>query len=232
MSHDSDGRPRTTTPVQDAELALWRAKALDRMPYFAPILFSLRVLDAPGVGTFAVDARHRLYIDFDAVAAWSALENAEALLHECGHLFRDHAARAEARSVGDGEHTAWNVAADAMLNLDLVQAGCGTLGQKGILPAKLGLPDGRTTEWYFDQIRPQLGPDTSGGQAGKPYAGCGSGAGAAPAPGEIDGIGDGAAQGAGDVERELVRINTAAAIRQHAEQRGRGSLPGGLLQEA
>ena len=29
-----------------------------------------------------------------------------------------------------------------------------------------------------------------------------------------------------------MRINTAAAIRQHAEQRGRGSVPGGLLQEA
>jgi hypothetical protein len=51
-------------------------------PYFAPILFSLRVLDAPGLATFAVDARHRLYVDFDAVAAWSALENAEALLHD------------------------------------------------------------------------------------------------------------------------------------------------------
>ena len=31
-------------------------------PYFAPILFSLRVLDAPGLATFAVDARHRLYV--------------------------------------------------------------------------------------------------------------------------------------------------------------------------
>ena len=154
MTSDSDTPPRPTTAAQDAELALWRAKALERMPYFAPILFSLRVLDAPGLGTFAVDARHRLYIDFDAVAAWSALENAEALLHECGHLFRDHAARAEAKGVRDGEHTAWNIAADAMLNLDLVQAGCRTLGQKGILPAKLGLPDGRTTEWYFDQLRP------------------------------------------------------------------------------
>jgi predicted metal-dependent peptidase len=205
------------------------------MPYFAPVLFSLRVLDAPGLGTFAVDARHRLYIDFDAVAAWSALENAEALLHECGHLFRDHAARADARGVRDGEHTAWNIAADAMLNLDLVLAGCRTLGQTGILPSKLGLPDGRTTEWYFDQLRPAASKtdtratDPSGG---KPYAGCGSGAGAAPAPGEIDGVGVGAAQGASDVERELVRINTAAAIRQHAEQRGRGSVPGGLLQEA
>ena len=219
--------------AQESDLALWRAKALERMPYFAPILFSLRVLDAPGLGTFAVDARHRLYVDFDAVAGWSAMENAEALLHECGHLFRDHAGRAETRGVEDHERTAWNIAADAMLNLDLVQAGCRTLGQKGIVPAKLGLPDGRTTEWYFDQLRPATPPNRGGRETdGKPYAGCGSGAGAAPAPGEIDGTGSGAAQGAGDVERELVRINTAAAIRQHAEQRGRGSVPGGLLQEA
>src|SRR6478735_4093925 len=193
VDQDTDAAPRPTTTAQEAELALWRARALERMPYFAPVLFSLRVLDTPGLGTFAVDARHRLYIDFDAVAAWSALENAEALLHECGHLFRDHAARAEARNVRDGEHTAWNIAADAMLNLDLVQAGCRTLDQKGIVPAKLGLPDGRTTEWYFDQLRPAAPPNRGGSETdGKPYAGCGSGAGAAPAPGEIDGTGTGA----------------------------------------
>src|SRR6478735_9508524 len=215
VDQDTDAAPRPTTAAQESDLALWRAKALERMPYFAPILFSLRVLDAPGLGTFAVDARHRLYIDFDAVAAWSALENAEALLHECGHLFRDHAARAEARNVRDGEHTAWNIAADAMLNLDLVQAGCRTLGQKGIVPAKLGLPDGRTTEWYFDQIRPKFALSRRrASSAGKPYQGCGSGSGAAPAPGEVDGAGAGPAQGASDLERELVRINTAAAIRQ------------------
>lgn len=156
MTDDSEPNLRPTS-AQDAELALWRAKALEAMPYFPPILFSLRVLDEPGRRT---------------------------------------------------------------------------LGQKGILPAKLRLPDGRTTEWYFDRLRPKLSSNAAAESAGKPYAGCGSGAGAAPAPGEIDGVGAGAAQGAGDVERELVRINTAAAIRQHAEQRGRGSVPGGLLQEA
>jgi len=225
----------TTTAAQDAELVLWRAKALERMPYFAPILFSLRVLDAPGLGTFAVDARHRLYVDFTAVAGWSPLENAEALLHECGHLFRDHATRADAKGVRDGERTAWNIAADAMLNLDLVQAGCRTLGQKGIVPATLGLPDGRTTEWYFDQIRPaptRASQQAGAGEGGKPYQGCGSGAGAAPAPGEIPNSGTGPTLGASDVERELIRINTAAAIRRHAEQHGRGSVPGGLLRDA
>src|SRR6476620_10471701 len=109
MSSHTEALPRPVTAAQEAELALWRAKALERMPYFAPILFSLRVLDAPGLGTFAVDAMHRLYIDFAAVAEWSALENSEALLHEGGHLFRDHAARVEAKSVRDEERTAWNI---------------------------------------------------------------------------------------------------------------------------
>ena len=99
------------------------------MPYFAPILFSPRVLDAPG------------------------------------HLFRDHAARADARNVRDGEHTAWNVAADTILNLDLVQAGCRTLGQKGILPAKLGLPDG-------PHHRVVLRPDPPAAQPGHQQPAC------------------------------------------------------------
>lgn len=64
-----------------------------------------------------------------------------------------------------------------MLNLDLVQAGWRTLGQKGILPAKLGLPDGRTTEWYFDQLCPRLGVAAFSLIAGKPYADCGAGGG-------------------------------------------------------
>jgi hypothetical protein len=120
-----------------------------------------------------------------------------------------------------------------MLNLDLVQASCRTLGQKGIVPVKLGLPDGMSTEWYFDQLRPKLARGRQhASSSGKPYQGCGSGSGAAPAPGEIGGAGAGSAQGAGDLERELVRINTAAAIRQHAEQHGRGTVPGHLLQEA
>jgi hypothetical protein len=150
MSYDADSQPRTPAAAQEAELGLWRAKALERMPYFAPILFSLRVLDAPGLGTFAVDAVHRLDIDFAEVAEWSALENSEALLHECGHLFRDHAARADAKNVRDEELTAWNIAADAMLNLDLVQAGCRTLGQKGIVRRNSacrrgGAPSGTST---------------------------------------------------------------------------------------
>src|SRR6478735_151832 len=41
MSRDADSQPRPMTAAQEAEVALWRAKALERMPYFAPILFSL-----------------------------------------------------------------------------------------------------------------------------------------------------------------------------------------------
>jgi hypothetical protein len=97
VTADSDTTPRPTTAAQDTELALGRARALEAMPYFAPLLFPLGVLHAPGLGTFA-----------------------KALRNECGHLFRDDAGRADARAVRDGERTAWNVAAGVMLNFDLV----------------------------------------------------------------------------------------------------------------
>jgi hypothetical protein len=48
-------------------LMAWRALALQQLPYQASMLLSLRVLDAPGLGTFAVDPFHRLYIDLEAV---------------------------------------------------------------------------------------------------------------------------------------------------------------------
>lgn len=50
-------------------MTLWRTDALDLMPYMASVMFSLRLVDAPGLGTFAVDPGHRLYVDFDAVGA-------------------------------------------------------------------------------------------------------------------------------------------------------------------
>lgn len=85
------GKP---TDEEQALVARWRTDALDKMPYMAAMLFSLRLVNAPGLGTFAVDPGHRLYIDFDSIAAdphtWTPQVCAEALLHECGHLFGNH----------------------------------------------------------------------------------------------------------------------------------------------
>lgn len=243
-------QPRTPTPEQDQHLQAWRYSALEQMPYFAPLLFSLRTVDAPGLGTFAVDDQHRLYVDFDAVTPKGVTWCAEALLHECGHLWGEHADLATTVGVQPNERHDWNVAADASINDDLRDAGCASIAADGVLPTHLGQPDHLTALDYFGALRarrsrqrqggngrpdpgaPNHGPHGSEGP-GEPYRGCGSGSGAAPAPCELTPDDDlaGTAPAATAAEKARVAIATAAAVRQHAAD-GHGRVPAGIRAQA
>ena len=113
-------RPTAPSPSQMDDIVVWRSVGLEKMPYLASTLLALRPLDAPGLGTFAVDASLRLYIDFEAVAPKDPVWCAEALLHECCHVFGDHAARSDDAAVTDAEQRVWNLSGDAEINDDLV----------------------------------------------------------------------------------------------------------------
>src|SRR5699024_3628797 len=106
-----------------------------------------------GLGTFAVDAGHRLYVDFDQVRGWGAVACSEVLLHEVGHLFADHAGQAEEFGIDPTQRRTWNAAADMSLNDDLVQAGCDYIAQTGLLPSAVGADDFQTAKHYFDAIK-------------------------------------------------------------------------------
>src|SRR6516165_3046512 len=144
---------RAPSEEQAAELRAWRSITLDRFPYMAATLLALRPLDAPGLGTFAVDATLRLYIDFDAVTSKGPVWCAEALLHECCHIFANDADRATDAGVADHERNDWNLSTDAANNDDLAAAGCTTIEADGILPASLGEEDHQTAEFYMAALR-------------------------------------------------------------------------------
>jgi predicted metal-dependent peptidase len=217
------------TTEQAEQLAAWRGLALTIMPYMAAMLFSLRPVSAPGLGTFAVDKHHRLYIDFQEVSAKGPRWCAEGLLHECCHLLGDHAARAEAFGVKPEETRTWNIAADCSINDDLRDAGCATIAQDGVLPKHFGLDDDQTAEFYMRNLPGRLPRQMQGEQGG----GCGSGSGAAPEACEIEGAeaSGPVAAGASQSEAERARIATAAHISQQAGKNP-GSVPGGLVEMA
>lgn len=144
---------RTPSDDHKALLAAWTVLALDRMPYLASILYSLRPVDAPGTGTFAVDRHHRLYADFAAVETWGPSACSQALLHEAMHLVYGHADEAEDMNVQARERETWNLAADAAVNDDLRDAGCGYLAEAGVLPGKIGCEDYRTASHYLAVLR-------------------------------------------------------------------------------
>lgn len=233
-------KSRALTAEQDGEVTRWRTMALQRMPYFASILFALRYVDTPGLGTFAVDPQFRCYIDFDAVRPFGPVWCSEALLHEASHVFMDHAGRAKDLGiVANGQFTdpaakkRSNYASDAEINDDLLAAGCAEIGGSGdgpggVLPAHLGLLDHETYEFYYRNMPSHAGGDAS---PDDPYQGCGSGGGGGAAPCELgDDDLDGAATPADDGEKDRIGIATATAISNAAKMRG--DVPAGLVGRA
>lgn len=171
--------PTAPTEEQYARFLKWRALALDRMPYFSAMLFSLRLLNSPGLNTFAVDNYFRLYIDFDGegVAKHTDKENAQRLLHECMHLMSDHADLAKDAAVTPEQHMVWNVAADMSINDDLDESGCDFFIKNGRpLPEQIAADRGKPGTHYYYILRKMMEdagqPPPQSGESGEPDPNC------------------------------------------------------------
>ena len=143
----------TPNAEQEENLRIWRAVALQKMPYFSRLLFSLRVLNAPGLGTYGVDNHYRLYIDFDAVTEKGTEWNVDSLLHECSHLFAAHADLAKDIALLAHDRMTWNYATDASINDDLVASGCYSFLEEDPLPERFGQPNWKTAPFYFHKLK-------------------------------------------------------------------------------
>lgn len=163
---------RAPTKAEDWIYRIASMLAVQRMPYLASIVYNLRPVAAPGLGTVGVDRRWRVYIDFDKIeldpradkpadGRWSKFEFSAVLLHEANHVLRAHADRGDTHGVGLPDRLAWNVASDACINDDLDECLAGSnlaLPADGIRSASLGLDPGQTTEWYYDRIKGRFAP--------------------------------------------------------------------------
>ena len=111
--------------------------------------------ERPGLGTFAVDAGHRLYIDFESVTPRGVKWCSEALLHEASHVLQRHDLLAAELGANNDKnlHRVINVAADCAINDDLVEAGCTSLADDGITPDKIGAEDNMTPHHYYEILR-------------------------------------------------------------------------------
>jgi len=103
----------------------------------------------------AVDRRWRLYVDPDVLRQWTVQQAGAVLIHEVNHLLRDHAGRAEVLGVGDGDAMAWNLAADAEINDDLLDLRLPLPGGP-VTPGSLGCPKHRLAEEYFAKVPARL----------------------------------------------------------------------------
>jgi predicted metal-dependent peptidase len=149
----------------------------------------------------------------------------------------------------------WRKAVDASVNDVLEESGL-RCPDEGVTPAKLGLPRNKTPEEYFDLLwqrtqqqqaeQEQQGKDQgeAQGQGGAPGDPAGSDAaegnatetGGSAADGQArpweDGPPSEECPGLAEHEQNIVEAAVAKAIEQYEQQRGRGSVPGGLARQA
>lgn len=137
--------------LDQTKLAAARLIAADRYPFLAVALYALSPVATPGLGTFAVDDRWRLYIDPEALARWDTEEVAGVLLHELSHVVRHHGERARASFVDETTKRAWNIAADAEINDDLL-ADRVRLPETAVTPKVLGMPSSKAAEYYYARL--------------------------------------------------------------------------------
>ena len=229
----------TLTDGQRLSAAILAAE--QRFPYFATGFSGLVRRFAP-VRTMAMTKTGILLVDPDFLAAITAPQAGEVVSHELLHLLRRHCDRMDAIPQVNREIA--GVAVDLEINDDLKEE---LLPADPSLPKKYGLKDGQLAEEYYDALLKQAqkqaqqqakagggedgdgeGKDSkSNGKADVARGRCGSGSGGPPVDGEPEGAAGAKPRSSADLDR--IRRDVAEAIQQHVAQKGRGSVPGGLL---
>lgn len=214
-----------------------RVRLAQQRPYLAALLYRLTPVAQPGMGTMAVDKYARLYFDPDC--KWTVESYANVLYHECCHLLRDHAGRGDALGIEQDNQTAWNVAADAEINDDIIAEGMNNWPFEIVTPKSLNQKDGLFAEEYYAGMPKQYkaGSGGKGKSNGKPAPGAGQCGGCAGNPHEGEepapptaGGGKDNTPGLSPAEAEAVRHKVASDISEHAKSRG--DVPGHLKEWA
>ena len=214
-----------------------RLRATKDRPYLATALWSMIPVESKTMPfPMAVDKYWRIYYNPDMISQWETKMCAGVLYHEVYHLLRNHADRASSMHIGPDNYMAWNIAADAEINDDLLAEGI-TLPDDCITPAKLEKPNGKLAEWYYRQF--PVSPNSSGGSDENPNGKSGEEDGdsqGTPTNGSGGSCADGISKEWEDGEpkkgeagitqgrHDLLRRKTAEAINEHAKSTGK--MPG------
>lgn len=223
----------------EEKLRAARAKVAYLRPYFSHAVFGLVMRQSHACPTIGVDMHRRLYFNPQFVHEHSIAELSVVLLHELGHVLRDHCKRAQQLGVTMATHQIANIAEDCSINHSLRDE---IKNRRGIdklpnlpepkdprllavpehlrgpwFPGKIDCPEGWVWERYYEHLLDNTAP-TEG------PTNCGSGAHGVPQPWEDGDPGRSGIEGVLDADWRDIQRLTAAAMKER--QRSRGDVPG------
>jgi len=134
-----------------------RMAAVTRWPYFASQLLMMVLVPKPGIGTCATDCKGRFYYDPAFVENVSVQTLATVWLHECLHIWLDHATRRNGRLPKK-----WNKSVDREINDDLLDMPWGEISP--LVPSGIRQPNGLLAETYFEHEDDEDGSDDGEGE--------------------------------------------------------------------
>ena len=236
------------------KLAQARSLIKQKAPYLAPTIYGFIPHEVAGMNTMGVTKGMVLMYDPVWVQSCTTEDIAGALVHESMHVLREHLVRGERMENKDIA----NIAMDLAINPDITNAGW-TLPH-GVFPKDFNLPPCLTAEEYYEllsqqqqdkqaqqgqqgqqpQEQPQSQPASGQEQSkeqqtqnekavhgSKCTAGACGGIAANPGPKEkeID-----ESFGRTEADKRSIVKQTMQAIKEEA-QRGRGNIPGELLEQ-
>ncbi|MHB1166824.1 MAG: vWA domain-containing protein [Candidatus Nanopelagicales bacterium] len=218
------------SPADRADARTWmqaaRAWTIERHPYLDTALSSMLLVERPGLGTVAVDARWRLYYDPERVLVLVKAHGIAVLasdwVHEVMHVLRDHLDRWESLGEPPGRQPLFNVAGDALVNADVDDLDLPILDTDVTfdrLPPQARSTRTMTTEEVYQRLL------RTGVVVESSRADCGSGAGGSQRPWE-DALEGEPEDGSADEGRAaVIREETARGIRA---SRRSGDIPATL----
>ncbi len=138
-----------------------------QLGFFSVAVYNLIPVESPGRGTVACTQRWVLLYDPEVIMQWGIKGTVGALIHELGHLLREHFKRSERQGVKPHEQRLANECQDAAINQD--QPPQFPLPVNPILPHKLNPPQEKGLPWevYFANCRRHQPPQSGKGKSGQ-----------------------------------------------------------------
>ncbi|WP_188538690.1 DUF2201 family putative metallopeptidase [Kocuria dechangensis] len=224
---------KTIADLTDTQLDSWRAgikAAVERMPYFADLIYKLTPLISDDVVHVSSDTDYRVYIAAEALESDDVLLG-EMVLHAVHHLFSAHHQITADLGVPHSRKVLFNLAADLFVNDELITAGCVRIAEHSVHHSHLGFEKQESVQAYYRLLVGRFRDDEGLG-AEDDATGCGSVVGLS-APYEYDGeLGHEVTEAMTEAEIAEIVATTVQNILDTDGGWGVGVVPGGLLASA